>query len=348
MGPSKTTNLTCYRRNLFNVYGVVLIPQNFVPFVNKDGERKKITGLSAQLMALESLDGRSVKIVTIPSRRASTGEAVPTYIDHKPVTLDADLDTDRFSSSKTFPISWNRLQFRNATAKNHRRGSVQQVYRLHVVVLAMLEDASQVTIATAVSFPIVVRGSSPGSFQPRKDAILRSGLASTATESQYLGPRIEENPQIQTPAPGLPGCDPYFESQETRNTNIHDGQVNITHGSTSDVSFDPQHESYWTSPAMHVDSMQLDMSGTRATQTAMPDISSPELSTTKDTTDDVTEDSTLIYEYYPLSIDDWTVPIEAIYVSASKLSNYQSTAFNHSTETTLYTSARGDHRSCNN
>lgn len=167
---ARSPELTCYRRNLFKITGTVFVPRGIKTVVTDDGERRAIVSLMAELTASESLEGKPAKVVSMPTKTAVTA-APTTATGYEPIPLDLDIDRNfnRHSDPCPFPISWERLQFRTATAKNNRRASAQQHYKLTLNVVAALNDGSKASLCQSSSVSIIVRGRSPRSFLPHKD-----------------------------------------------------------------------------------------------------------------------------------------------------------------------------------
>lgn len=61
-------------------------------------------------------------------------------------------------------VTFERLQFKTATANNGKRRAAQQYYVIVVELLAKLRNGHTITVATARSSPLVVRGRSPGHY----------------------------------------------------------------------------------------------------------------------------------------------------------------------------------------
>lgn len=61
-------------------------------------------------------------------------------------------------------LSFDRVQFRQATSNNGKRKTIQEYFRLQVDLYAVLEDGNEVKIADTLSEEIVVRGRSPGHY----------------------------------------------------------------------------------------------------------------------------------------------------------------------------------------
>ena len=164
--------LTCYRRNLFQVTGSVTIPRNLQYLVTNEGNRLPIVGCEICVSATESVEGHPVKLISVPWKTpANNAPPAPEDKSEKePVTIPLDLAAQDFEGDYvTFPIAWKRLQFRIATANNGRRKELQQHFIARLKLVATLPNGSKTSIAEAKSAAIVVRGRSPRNFQQRKD-----------------------------------------------------------------------------------------------------------------------------------------------------------------------------------
>ncbi len=295
-----------------------------------NGQPRKITGLSAQVLALDNVDGRSIKIISVPTRSVSNQSTILPEVEPRAISLDVDLESNSLSHPSSITVSWDRLQFRNATAKNYRRAAAQQLYRLNVVVVAALSDGTNATISRAKSIPIVVRGSSPRNYQSRNDSSLQAKSSSISTVPQSTGFLSESGQHDglgldnKSPSPTVVGPSGFGSLLEGSNV-LHSQKYNhgdnvqrnlIRSNGTQQLGL-PQLTSIdnqtGKSPANFSETGDSNRKHTFS-------ISAPQLlveteTRTAHTPECVIEDDTLTYEYYPLSIDDWTVPIEAIYVS---------------------------------
>ncbi|KAJ9617846.1 hypothetical protein H2204_013373 [Knufia peltigerae] len=209
--PPPPPELTCYRRNLFQITGNVTLPRNLRYVFTDDGSRIPIYELELSVSATESVEGNPVKIISVPWKTPASGEAPKPEdkVEKEPPTIPLDkmsgqdLDTD----FTTFPIQWKRLQFRIATANNGRRKELQQHFTLHLKIMASLSTGSKIPIAESHSGAVIVRGRSPRNFAARKDLPLSSSStarkhlpsASRAGTSQTSVPQVTSAPKIKTP-----------------------------------------------------------------------------------------------------------------------------------------------------
>jgi acid phosphatase len=214
--PPPPPELTCYRRNLFQITGSVTLPRNLRYVFTDDGSRIPIYELELSVSATESVEGNPVKIISVPWKTPANGEAAKPEdkLEKEPATIPLDkmsgqdLDTD----FTTFPIQWKRLQFRIATANNGRRKELQQHFTLHLKIMASLSTGGKISIAEAHSGAVIVRGRSPRNFAARKDLPLSSSstarkhLPSTSrpSNSQTSVPQVTSAPKVKTPPEDVP------------------------------------------------------------------------------------------------------------------------------------------------
>lgn len=187
-GPPPVIELTCYRRNLFQIEGTVIIPNTLRYIITDEGNRIPIFALELGASATESVEGQPAKIISVPWKTptALNGEQPEEKAEKEPATFPLDImsSQDPDSEYTTFPFSWRRLQFRNATANNGRRKELQQHYTLKLTIYATLSTGHKIALCDAVSGPIIVRGRSPRNFQSRKDVPI-SGSAVTSRRNAH-------------------------------------------------------------------------------------------------------------------------------------------------------------------
>ncbi|PNY27208.1 Transcription factor vib-1 [Tolypocladium capitatum] len=187
--PSNTTDgaavqpeLTCYRRNLFQVSGSLVMPRGQLSVVNEANETLPVTSMEVAISAIESVDGNPVRLIVIPWKTPPPNSSeVSQGPDQEPPTLPLipfqDDGADAQGELAVYPIGWRRLQFRIATANNGRRKELQQHFVLHLKVHGTLADNSKVVLSESTTAPIVVRGRSPRNFQARKEIPLLGSSA---------------------------------------------------------------------------------------------------------------------------------------------------------------------------
>lgn len=163
--------LTCYRRNLFQISGTVTLSRSIANVLNEQGKPVPIYELAATLSAVESIEGKATEIISVPWK---TANAPPTSEDKSGASppkwpLDLSMNPELDPLVVSIPIAWKRLQFKHATANNGRRKGLQQHYVVQINLMATLATGETIKLAEVQSGPIIVRGRSPRNFDSRKD-----------------------------------------------------------------------------------------------------------------------------------------------------------------------------------
>ncbi|ORY61326.1 uncharacterized protein BCR38DRAFT_439882 [Pseudomassariella vexata] len=209
-GPGETSGrpleLTCYRRNLWQCSGQIMLPRHCTQVMDEQGCAVPIVEFYASISAIESIEGKTTEIISIPwkSSNGALGEVQETKTPQAPpkATLDLgggqEVDGDRVS----VPISWKRLQFKSATANNGRRKGLQQHYLVQINLLGKPKAGGDLMqIAEIHSGPVIVRGRSPRNFDSRKDVPLsadkKSGSVERTTNTR------PQNEVSASPAPNM-------------------------------------------------------------------------------------------------------------------------------------------------
>ena len=180
--------LTCYRRNLFQITGTVTLPRALRYIMTSEGKQIPVLSQELVVSAIESTEGNAVKVISVPWKTpANANPPSDDKVEKEPPTIPLDMSSiqDMDSEYASFPFQWKRLQFRIATANNGRRKELQQHFRLQLKVMATLATGGKASIATAQSGAIIVRGRSPRNFSSRKDTPL-TGLGNHARRSSGL------------------------------------------------------------------------------------------------------------------------------------------------------------------
>lgn len=193
-GSSPPVELTCYRRNLFQITGNVTLPRALRCILTNEGKQIPIISQELVVTATESTEGNSVKLISVPWKTPANVNPPSSddKVEREPPAISLDMSNiqDIDSEYATFPFQWKRLQFRIATANNGRRKELQQHFVLHLRIMATLATGGKVSIATAQSGPIIVRGRSPRNFQSRKDTPL-TGAGNHARKSSVIPAHLQ-------------------------------------------------------------------------------------------------------------------------------------------------------------
>jgi hypothetical protein len=182
---SRPMELTCYRRNLFQISGTVTLSRGIKSCINEQGQQVPLYDLSATLSALESIEGKGTEIISVPWKTSSTSSSISSMSTEDKAgaappkwPLDLSMNPERGSrdpSVVTIPIAWKRLQFKHATANNGRRKGLQQHYVIQINLVGATATGESIKLAEIQSGPIIVRGRSPRNFDSRRDVRLGDG-----------------------------------------------------------------------------------------------------------------------------------------------------------------------------
>lgn len=304
------------------------------------------------MSATESIEGKSTEIISVPWKSTSSTTSSEDKSGTAPAPQNVNLmsDQDADSDFLTMPISWKRLQFKHATANNGRRKGLQQHYVIHISLMATMGTGETVKLADIQSGPIIVRGRSPRNFDSRKDLPLtgeRSIAPRTDTRPRSLSTNVgveapstplrtnvETNQDyhryyvlnaVQTPL-DLPDWANFQDSGERLPK--RPSLANSSSNSNSSGKFVvPPLPHSWSNPgpsgnkannlsrpnapiglSLTDDDFSRSGAGRRTAKTESP---SPTL--TRKPVGSPLDNGELLYEYFPLSVDDWMPPVDAIY-----------------------------------
>ncbi|KAF7559950.1 hypothetical protein G7046_g4199 [Stylonectria norvegica] len=166
--------LTCYRRNLWQCSGLLTMPRMVTHVVDDQGRQMPIIELFASISAMESIEGKSTEIISIPWKSSAAQANEESKIATAPpnITIDLAAGQELDANRVSLPLSWKRLQFKHATANNGRRKGLQQHYVVQIKLYGKTKSGELVQIAEIQSGPVIVRGRSPRNFDGRKDVPL--------------------------------------------------------------------------------------------------------------------------------------------------------------------------------
>jgi meiosis-specific transcription factor NDT80 len=182
---------TCYRRNYFSLncsYTLhPAIPTGTIHLIQQGGSHPQVYDFAISIAAVvDGRDGKAIELVQHTPKRDKGPQERParvTLAPRPPPSLgmygggDNGLGGSRSlydqgygpnSNQQPIEATFERIQFKNATANNGKRRAAQQYYHLLVELFA---DVGQqhpdrwIKIATRMSAPMVVRGRSPGHYQ---------------------------------------------------------------------------------------------------------------------------------------------------------------------------------------
>ncbi|ORY98746.1 hypothetical protein BCR43DRAFT_488099, partial [Syncephalastrum racemosum] len=180
---------TCYRRNYFQVSSAFSIhgishyfPEHEAQCLVRceDGNlypaRRFFIGMSARV----SNSDKKIDLVQHTPKRDKGPQSTP---DFKPVTPGGNLSMASVGTNQNI-VTFERIQFKTATANNGKRRAAQQYYVCVMDLFAQTDHGEQVKIASCQSTPLVVRGRSPGHYADSHERSMSSSSASLASHEQ--------------------------------------------------------------------------------------------------------------------------------------------------------------------
>lgn len=195
---------TCYRRNYITIHTNYTLkpatPGAYLYVMTKEGE-KQVQALGVSLSAsMDEPQGKSIGLIQHTAKRdrgpqsdvgirklspSLPGTTFPPYhgstsTNGPYLPMQAEGEQQNSSMTPSGQHTFERIQFKQATANNGRRRAQQQFYHimveLHADVRKSAEDKEQwIKVAQKISEAMVVRGRSPGHY---KDAPNSSGASS--------------------------------------------------------------------------------------------------------------------------------------------------------------------------
>ncbi|KAH8904449.1 p53-like transcription factor [Coniochaeta sp. PMI_546] len=366
--PARPLELTCYRRNLWQCSGQITLPKYGVSaVVTEQGRRVPVFDLAASITAIESIEGKSTEIISIPwkSSTANPGGAVSedTKVASAPPQVPLDLGSGQELDGHmvSVPVSWKRLQFKHATANNGRRKGLQQHYVVQINLLGKTKSGEFIKIAEIQSGPVIVRGRSPRNFDSRKDVPLSGdkklerrstdtsvgstpgpGVGGGKTERGDLAlnmQRYHSLGNIQQSADWISAQIPYPQpptpSQQQHPSKKLALSPSLTRPPVPSWSSDPSisQQRPPSTPSMGKTMQTLPINLSLSEDERSPNnrsagsdpMSSPQFNKTlasggvgqsapgANPSGSPLETADMLYEYFPLSLDDWMPPVDAIY-----------------------------------
>lgn len=186
---------TCYRRNYFQVTASFIIPGHsdgtcYALQLNSDKPMQPIQQFFLRLKACTSTSStvnneenttilenhnmiRPVALTQMTPKRDKGPQREPPTT---PIT-----PSDTLYGCEQVCVTFERLQFRVATANNGKRRASQQYFRLIFELVAQLDDQSYQVISECYSSPLVVRGRSPGHYSSEQQQHSINTVSSTSS-----------------------------------------------------------------------------------------------------------------------------------------------------------------------
>ncbi|CAG8554987.1 11961_t:CDS:2 [Acaulospora morrowiae] len=159
---------TCYRRNYFQISSAFSVTCASHPLKEPDvqclieanGQFLPVTQFSLGISARVSNSDKKIDLVQHTPKRDKGPQMVPLP---KPIRPGGNLNLSSVGSNSNL-VTFERIQFKTATANNGKRRAAQQYYVIIIELYAQTESCDNYLVATTVSAPLVVRGRSPGHY----------------------------------------------------------------------------------------------------------------------------------------------------------------------------------------
>ncbi|KAG9294340.1 hypothetical protein G9A89_001845 [Geosiphon pyriformis] len=163
---------TCYRRNYFQISSAFSItaphPVNEMEtpcLLEVDGQIYNVTQFLLGITARVSNSDKKIELVQHTPKRDKGPQMVPMP---KTIRAGGNLNLSSVGTNANI-VTFERIQFKTATANNGKRRAAQQYYVILVDLYAHVESGELHRVATSTSAPLVVRGRSPGHYADSHD-----------------------------------------------------------------------------------------------------------------------------------------------------------------------------------
>ncbi|CAH1758033.1 4515_t:CDS:2 [Entrophospora sp. SA101] len=159
---------TCYRRNYFQISSTFSISalDNSVDesevscIIEVEGQTHAVTQFLLAISAKVSNSDKKIDLVQHTPKRDKGPQMVPVL---KPIHPGGNLNLNLVGTYSNI-VTFERIQFKTATANNGKRRAAQQYYVVMIDLYAQADNNESYKLATTTSAPLVVRGRSPGHY----------------------------------------------------------------------------------------------------------------------------------------------------------------------------------------
>ncbi|KAI8980326.1 hypothetical protein BDB01DRAFT_851933 [Pilobolus umbonatus] len=191
---------TCYRRNYFQVsatfdmHGLNYPIQGMeVPCLmrrNDTQELVQVDHFSIGISARVTVHDKKIDLVQHTPKRDKGPQRVP---EPRPVRAGGNLHLASVGTNHNI-VTFERLQFKTATANNGKRRAAQQYYEIVVDLYVNITQQQPIRVASCTSAPLVVRGRSPGHYSDSYTRF-RNIEADVAPQNGTVSPVPAINPE---------------------------------------------------------------------------------------------------------------------------------------------------------
>ncbi|CAI2179873.1 2225_t:CDS:2 [Funneliformis geosporum] len=190
---------TCYRRNYFQISSSFNIQGTTHPvnetevtcLLEADGQFHPISQFLLGITARVSNSDKKIELVQHTPKRDKGPQMVPVP---KAIRPGGNLNLSSVGSNSNI-VTFERIQFKTATANNGKRRAAQQYYVVMVDLYAQVEGyESHFRVATSTSAPLVVRGRSPGHYADNHDRYNPMTMNPAFPNDRHMGFAHPSNP----------------------------------------------------------------------------------------------------------------------------------------------------------
>ncbi|KAF9180384.1 hypothetical protein BGZ50_006264 [Haplosporangium sp. Z 11] len=247
---------TCYRRNYFQIsasFSIVGLDTSIyseVPCLLESKDevvqvQKFLICIGAQIQNGE----KTIELVQHTPKRDKGPQITPSPT---PVRAGGELGMSSPGSNPNV-ITFERVQFKTATANNGKRRAAQQYYQVRVDLFAETERGELIMVATSFSAPLVVRGRSPGHYADNDEGIPGSSTQSMDERYSYRNDSISSSSNGGGPIGSTVGSDySYYPNYSYGSSYQYQSLGSASHmaAQSNDHGYYERHgsESYPTSP----------------------------------------------------------------------------------------------------
>ncbi|KAI7821409.1 hypothetical protein BC939DRAFT_209008 [Gamsiella multidivaricata] len=244
---------TCYRRNYFQIsasFSIHWLDTSMHPEVpclmDRNGEFVQVNQFLICIGAQIQNGEKTIELVQHTPKRDKGPQITP-----RPTAVRAGGDLSLYASgSSSNVITFERVQFKTATANNGKRRAAQQYYQVHVDLFAETETGELVLVANSFSAPLVVRGRSPGHYADNEEGAPASSTQPMDSRYSYRNDSISSGGGPMSP-PGN-GDYPYYPNYGYGSSYQYQSLGSASHiaAQSQESSYYERHESesYPTSP----------------------------------------------------------------------------------------------------
>ncbi|KAG7123472.1 Protein pacG like protein [Verticillium longisporum] len=295
--------LTCYRRNLWQCLGEITLPRHITHVIDEHGNHRPVFELSASIGAVESIESKVTEIISIPwkSTNPMPGEEMKATSAPPNCPLDLSTGQEVDANRVTLNMSWKRLQFKHATANNGRRKGLQQHYVVQINLLARPQSGDWIKVAEIASSPRQQRGAAATTAEIVVIWVRVQYTGDWATPQPLKEQNIQHSAKRLAMSPGISRPPiPSWSNEPSRSMgNTLLASSNARQGVSGPINLSLSEDE--RSPNRSSAELQSPRFSKTAAATRPTASQSPK------------DDEDMLYEYFPLSVDDWMPPVEAVY-----------------------------------